>query len=90
MVCVVCESRGSTQSRHLLLMYIKGAELCQTQYPTIYLFIYLAVPQGLVLVALYHKGCVICISEVTDISPSNPDSSLGFIQPSVSHDVLCI
>ena len=25
-----------------------------------------------------------------DISPSNLDSSLGFIQPSVSHDVLCI
>ena len=33
---------------------------------------------------------VICISEVTDISPSNLDSSLCFFQPSVSHDVLCI
>ena len=31
-----------------------------------------------------------CIYEVTDISPSNLDSSLFFIQPSVSHDVLCI
>src|SRR5574340_301929 len=31
---------------------------------------------------------VICISEVIDISPSNLDSSLCFIQPSVSHDVL--
>ena len=30
------------------------------------------------------------ISEVIDISPSNLDSSLCFIQPSVSHDVLCI
>ena len=37
-----------------------------------------------------HKGGVICISEVIDISPSNLDSSLCFIQPSVSHDVLCI
>ena len=35
------------------------------------------------------KGGVICISEVIDISPSNLDSSLCFIQPSVSHDVLC-
>ena len=28
-----------------------------------------------------------CISEVIDISPSNLNSSLRFIQPSVSHDV---
>ena len=33
---------------------------------------------------------VICISEVIDISPGNLDSSLCFIQPSISHDVLCI
>src|SRR5574337_559171 len=33
-----------------------------------------------------HKGIVICISEVIDISPSNLDSSLCFFQPSVSHD----
>ena len=32
----------------------------------------------------------ICISEVIDISPGNLDSSLCFLQPSVSHDVLCI
>ena len=37
-----------------------------------------------------HKGGVICISEVIDISPGNLDSSLCFIQPSISHDVLCI
>ena len=37
-----------------------------------------------------HKGGVICISEVIDISPSNLDSSLCFFQSSVSHDVLCI
>ena len=30
------------------------------------------------------------ISEVIDISPSNLDSSLCFLQPSISHDVLCI
>ena len=30
------------------------------------------------------------ISEVIDISPGNLDSSLYFIQPSGSHDVLCI
>ena len=33
---------------------------------------------------------LICISEVIDISPCNVDSSLCLIQPSVSHDVLCI
>ena len=37
-----------------------------------------------------HKSGVICIFEVIDISPSNLDSSLCFIQPSISHDVLCI
>ena len=37
-----------------------------------------------------HKGGVICVSEVIDISPGNLDSSLCFFQPSVSHDVLCI
>ena len=30
------------------------------------------------------------MSEVIDISPGNLDSSLYFIQPNVSHDVLCI
>ena len=33
-----------------------------------------------------HKGGVICVSEVIDISPGNLDSSLWFIQPGVSHD----
>jgi len=37
-----------------------------------------------------HKGGVICISEVFYFSPSNLDSSLCFIQSSISHDVLCI
>ena len=37
-----------------------------------------------------HKGGIICLSEVIDISPGNLDSSLGFFQSSVSHDVLCI
>ena len=33
------------------------------------------------LFAFYHKDGVICLSEVIDISPSNLDSSLCFIQP---------
>ena len=37
-----------------------------------------------------HKGGVICISEIIDIFPGNLDSSLSFLQPGVSHDVLCI
>ena len=36
-----------------------------------------------------HKGGVIWISEVTDISPGNLDSSLCFFQSSVSHYVFC-
>ena len=30
------------------------------------------------------------MSEVIDISPGNLDSSFYFIQPGISHDVLCI
>ena len=40
--------------------------------------------------AFCHKGGVICISKVIDISPGNLDSSLCFIQASISRDVLCI
>ena len=38
----------------------------------------------------HHKNSVICVSEVTDISTSYLDSSLCFIHPSISHDVLQI
>jgi len=37
-----------------------------------------------------HKGGVICMCEVVDISPGNLDSNLWFIHPGISHDVLCI
>ena len=42
------------------------------------------------LFSFCHKGGVICIYEVIDISPANLDSSLCFIQPGISHDVLFI
>ena len=45
---------------------------------------------SLVLLHFCHKGGVICISEGIDISPGNLSSSLCFIQPGISHDVLCI
>ena len=45
--------------------------------------------EALKFFASCHKGVVICISEV-DISPGNLDSSLCFLQPSISHDVLCM
>ena len=45
---------------------------------------------SLVLLCFRHQGGVICISEVIDISPSNFDSSLCFLQPSISHDVLLL
>ena len=38
----------------------------------------------------WHKGGVICVSEVIGISPGNLDSSLCFIQPGISPDVHCI
>ena len=44
----------------------------------------------LVILHFVHKGGVICISEVIDISPGNLDSSLCFIQQCISQDVLCI
>ena len=48
-------------------------------------------PRGfLALFTFCHKGGVICISEVIDISPDNLDSSLCFFPSSVSHDGLCI
>ena len=37
-----------------------------------------------------HKGGVICISEVIDISPSDLGSRLCFTHPSISPDVFCI
>ena len=51
-------------------------------------------PDAMILVfwmfsfAFCHKGGIICISEVTRISPGNLDSSLWFNQLSNSHDVL--
>ena len=40
--------------------------------------------------SFYIRVSIICIPEVVDISPSNLDSSLWFIQPGVLHDVLCM
>ena len=53
------------------------------------LFSFTLIKRLLVLLAFCHKGGVICISEVIDISPGNLDSSLCFIRPSISHGVLC-
>ena len=44
--------------------------------------------QGLLFIvssSLSYKGDVICISEIIDISPRNLDSSLCFLQSSISH-----
>ena len=49
-----------------------------------------ALVDALLQVQGVHKGGVICISEVIDLSPCNLDSCLCFLQPSISHDVLCI
>ena len=44
--------------------------------------------KGFFLFAFFHKGGVICISEVIDISPCNLDSSLCFILPGILYDIL--
>ena len=46
------------------------------------------VPLHFLPLELYHH--IIFIPEVLDISPSSLDFSVYFIQPSVSHDVLCV
>ena len=46
--------------------------------------------RGYLFFTFCHKGGVICITEIIDISPRNLDSSLCFIQPSISHDAFCI
>ena len=38
---------------------------------------------------LCHKGDVICVSEVIDISPGNLDSSLCFIKPGIFLMIYC-
>ena len=44
----------------------------------------------LFLFTFCHKGAVISISEVIDISLGNLDSCLCFFQPSISYDVCCL
>ena len=46
--------------------------------------------RGSLVLHFLPKSGIICISEVTDISPSNLDSSLCFIQPGMLHDLLYI
>ena len=58
--------------------------------PTFHSLLSLSSRGSLVLIRFLPLGGVICISEVIDISPGNLDSSLCFLQPSISHDVLCI
>ena len=45
---------------------------------------------SLVVLTFCHKGGVICVSKVIDISPGSLDSSLCFIQLGILHDVFSI
>ena len=38
----------------------------------------------------WHKGCVICIYEIIDVSLGKLDTSLCFIQLGMSHDISCM
>ena len=48
-------------------------------------FTFIKSQEALYFFTFCHKGGVFCISVVIDISPSDLDSSLCFLQPSVSH-----
>ena len=69
---------GVTQSRTRLKWQHQQQQLSLSSRGSLFLF------------AFCHKGGIICISKVIDISPGKLDFSLCFIQPSISHDVLCM
>ena len=53
-------------------------------YPTVSLSSFTFIQEALLFFFTFrHKGSVICIYEVIDISPGNLDSSLCFIQPGI-------
>ena len=58
--------------------------------PAFSLSSFIFIKDSFVPLAFCLKDGVICISEVIDVSPSNLDTSLCFIQAGMSHDVLCI
>ena len=58
--------------------------------PAFSLFFFTFIKGLFCLFSFYHKVIVICMSKAIGISPSNLDFSLCFIQPGMSHDVLCI
>ena len=90
---------GSDGTRRLDLTFFKPAFLLSFFEPYIIIFkpafllpsfTFIKVLFSSSSLSALHKGHIICISEVMDISPGNLDSSLCFIQSSTSHDVLCI
>ena len=68
-------------------------KLIKINYIYIYIYIYIYTKKNSLyfLFVFCHWGGrnLICISEVIEISPGNLDSSLCFIQPSISYDVFC-
>jgi len=57
--------------------------------PTFFTLLFNFHQEALQFFTFCHKGGVIYVSDVIDISPGNFDSSLCFIQPGILHDVLC-
>ena len=90
-VCMVHGKLKPAEKDEAMQSFARGES--QIMVATTVIEVGVNVPNASVMViesAFCHKGGVICISEIVDISPGNLDSSLCFFQPSVSHDVLCI
>src|SRR5574337_301667 len=81
----------SSRRRHTRLSGYWSSDVCSSDLANFFTLLFHFHQEAFeILFTFCHKGGVICIYEVIDISPDNLDSSLCFFQPSVSHDVLCI
>ena len=58
--------------------------------PTFSLSSFIFIKRPTFFFTLCHKGGVICISELIDISSGSLDSNLCFSQPGISYDILCM
>ena len=78
----------STSICHEVMQDLSFLNAVLNQLFTLLFHLHQEVPQ--LLFPVFHKGEVICTSEVINIYPGNLDSSLCFIQCGISHDLLCI
>ena len=81
------------RSKHFLISWLKSPSaviLEPKKIKSVAVSFFLHLFAMKLLFTFCHQGGVIFISNVIDISSSNLNSNLCFIQPGISHDVLCI